>query len=157
MLNRLDELECLMNIVSTHLDSEAPNTTLRESNKNHAYISQVKTDAAITMHKNLPEIYSYQAEFHKLCNNIDNLEAFVQRANDNVTKVEQQVVQAEGELGINSTGIRGLFRPLLGIVKKRTDPVSPIDAVVSAADKMFEPVEIFKSSDYFGNSDGGEK
>lgn len=80
----------------------------------------------------------------------------MQRANDNVTKVEQQVVQAEEELGINSTGIRGLFRPLFGIVKKRSDPVSPVEPDACAADKIFEPVEIFKSSDYFGHAAGGQ-
>lgn len=142
ILNRLDELGSLMNIVSNNakINTDFPNDYIIKLFSN----VKVKTDSAITMHKNLPEIYSYGKELDKLYKNIDNMEKFVNVVNENLAKVEQQVSRAEEELGINDTGIKGLFKPFLGKMKKRAD--SSVDDVV---DLHYEPVEIYKTSDYF--------
>lgn len=50
---------------------------------------------------------------YALCRRIDQLERFIHVIDQNMNKVEQQIVIAQGELGISEPGIGTLFKSVL--------------------------------------------
>lgn len=107
---------------------------------------KVKTDASTTTEQNLPAIFQSKFEFQKLCQNIDNLSAFVTTVSDNMDELDHQIVQAEDELGINDLGIKGLLKPLFSKNKKKPETMYGNEV------KSYQPIAIFNPSDYFGES-----
>lgn len=95
---------------------------------------------------NIPKILECRKEFTELCKKIDSLENFLAIVNQNLTHVEEQVIIAEEELGINDTGIKGFLKPLFGKTKSENDIVN------KNPEKNFIPVEIFNVNDYFPSS-----
>lgn len=71
------------------------------------------------------------------------------RVNADLTALEQNVTKAEEELGYSNTGIKGFFKPFLGkIVKSDRSRAENADD----AELTYQPVEAFKSVEYFGES-----
>lgn len=97
------------------------------------------------MVNNLPKTFACEEEFNKLCNRIDDLEAFVEIVTKNMNTLEEHVKQAEEDLGVNDRGIKGLLKPIFGKAKNVTE-------ASQNPDKIYVPLEIFKTSDYFPNS-----
>lgn len=92
----------------------------------------------------MPTLLGRQHEFDKLCSQIDDLERFVALVEHNLNTVEEHVVTAEEELGINALGLRGLLMPILaGIHKKEST------ANVRQRREPYQPPEVFQTETYF--------
>lgn len=103
----------------------------------------------MTTQQQLPELINRKKEFEKLCAQIDDLEQFVGVVNTNLNNIEEHVVTAEEELGINALGLKGLLMPIFGIAKKRTtDDLSGLSAARSR--EAYQPPEVFRTDAYFG-------
>lgn len=70
------------------------------------------------------------------------------RVNNDITALEQNMNKAEQELGYNNTGFKGFFKPLIGkIVKNDRHRAENVDTELT-----YKPIETFKSAEYFGES-----
>lgn len=87
-----------------------------------------------------------QQEFDKLCGRIDDLERFVGLVGVNLNTIEQHVVTAEEELGINALGLKGLLMPILSFNKKRDE----INSLANLRQRdAYKPPEVFETEMYF--------
>lgn len=73
------------------------------------------------------------------------------RVNNDITSLEQNMNKAEEELGYNKTGIKGFFKPLLGKIVK-SDRNRPPPEHIDDTELTYKPTEIFKAAEYFGES-----
>lgn len=73
------------------------------------------------------------------------------RVNVDITSLEQNMNKAEEELGYNSTGIKGFFKPLLGKIVK-SDRNRPSPESVDDTELTYKSTESFKAAEYFGES-----
>lgn len=69
------------------------------------------------------------------------------RINNDIFALEQNMTKAEQDLGYNHTGIKGFFKPLLGKIVKNDRNRSDCTEETTLA---YKPSELFKSADYFG-------
>lgn len=110
---------------------------------------QVKNDASVTTHQQLPALLERQNDFDKLCQRIDDLERFVALVGLNLNTVEQHVLTAEEELGINALGLKGLLMPILSLHKKRTPDESIVSPAALRQRDPYKPPEVFQTERYF--------
>lgn len=71
------------------------------------------------------------------------------RINADLKALEQNISVAEEELGYNDTRLSGFFKPFLKKVVGKE--VKPNEEHV-AKERVYKPIEIFKTSDYFPES-----
>ncbi|KAJ6643280.1 Biogenesis of lysosome-related organelles complex 1 subunit 4 [Pseudolycoriella hygida] len=114
-------------------------------------VANIKNDLAISMEQTIPDLMNSQDDFNKLCKRIDDLEAFIGLVNQNLDRIEKDVVDAEEELGINDVGIKGFLKPIFGKTKKDRRSVSD-DAGNSAL--VYVPPVIFDTKSFFGSNNG---
>lgn len=79
---------------------------------------------------------------------IDKIQIMLERINSDITTLEQNMDKAEEDLGFNSSGIKGFFKPLLGKIAKNRSSQEHVDD----SSTTYEPIEPFKAADYFGES-----
>lgn len=70
--------------------------------------------------------------------------------NNDLTALEQNVTKAEDELGYNDSGLKGFLKTSIFGKATRNDRQRH-DYDDSGSQPSYQPVEIFKASDYFGN------
>lgn len=86
---------------------------------------------------------------HQYSERIDKIQILLDRINTDITALEQNMDKAEEDLGINNTGIKGFFKPLLGKISKNRNSQDHVDDTTNAT---YKPIEAFKAADYFGES-----
>lgn len=97
----------------------------------------------------LPNIVECKKGLQQYSERIDKFQLMLDRINNDITALEQNVNKAEADLGYNDTGIKGFFKPLLGkIVKTERNRTENVDD----NQLTYKPVESFEASDYFGEA-----
>ncbi|XP_040289454.1 biogenesis of lysosome-related organelles complex 1 subunit 4-like [Bufo bufo] len=112
-------------------------------------LDMIRNDTSQVVNEKVPQIYTKAAEMRKLYQKIDLLEAFVKRVGSNVAQMEEQVTQAETNLGTFPNPLKKIFQnfsssPLFSPSKaassQRTQPA------------RYEPPTVFRTEDYFPGS-----
>ncbi|XP_075684511.1 biogenesis of lysosome-related organelles complex 1 subunit 4-like isoform X3 [Rhinoderma darwinii] len=111
--------------------------------------SEIRNDTSQVVNEKVPQIYTKAAEMRKLYQKIDLLEAFVKRVGSNVAQMEEQVTQAETNLGTFPNPLKKIFQnisssPLFSPSKVTSSP--------RAQPRRYEPPTLFKTEDYFPSS-----
>lgn len=107
-------------------------------------LDMIRNDTSQIVNENLPQIQQKSEEMRQIYRRIDKLEAFVKMVGANVTAMEEQVTQAEGELGT----LPGAFKKILRVtvpsfLNKQSSPRRP------AAHQRQEVPSVFRTDDYF--------
>lgn len=118
---------------------------------------QVNNDAA-SVQQNLIGVVENRAEFLQLCQQIDNLERFVDAAEHSVEAMEKSVDQADSDMGVNSLGLKGLLlRGKKWATEAATGGVTLESASTSIVEsKIFIAPEVFRTGDYFTGNESPE-
>ncbi|XP_075684510.1 biogenesis of lysosome-related organelles complex 1 subunit 4-like isoform X2 [Rhinoderma darwinii] len=112
-------------------------------------LDMIRNDTSQVVNEKVPQIYTKAAEMRKLYQKIDLLEAFVKRVGSNVAQMEEQVTQAETNLGTFPNPLKKIFQnisssPLFSPSKVTSSP--------RAQPRRYEPPTLFKTEDYFPSS-----
>lgn len=107
-------------------------------------LDMIRNDTSQIVNENLPQIQQKSEEMRQIYRRIDKLEAFVKMVGANVNAMEEQVTQAEGELGT----LPGAFKKILRVtvpsfLNKQSSPRRP------AAHQRQEVPSVFRTDDYF--------
>ncbi|KAM9383954.1 biogenesis of lysosome-related organelles complex 1 subunit 4 [Pholidichthys leucotaenia] len=108
-------------------------------------LDMIRNDTSQIVNENLPQIQQKSEEMRQIYRRIDKLEAFVKMVGANVSAMEDQVVQAEGELGT----LPGAFKKIL---RKMTVPAfsnKPGSPRRPAPHQRQEIPSVFRTDDYF--------
>ncbi|KAM4687692.1 biogenesis of lysosome-related organelles complex 1 subunit 4-like [Discoglossus pictus] len=111
-------------------------------------LDMIRNDTAQVINEKIPQIYTKAAEMRKLYQKIDLLEAFVKKVGNNVSLMEEQVTQAETNMG-------AFPNPFKKFLRTSVAPLfSPTKSVSSAKQQPmhYEPPVVFKTEDYFPSS-----
>ncbi|XP_024153608.1 biogenesis of lysosome-related organelles complex 1 subunit 4 [Oryzias melastigma] len=108
-------------------------------------LDMIRNDTSQIVNENLPQIQQKSDEMRQIYRRIDKLEAFVKMVGSNVSAMEEQVVQAEGELGTLPSAFKKIFRTVTspGFLNKPASPRRP------AAHQHREIPSVFRTDDYF--------
>ncbi|KAM3927804.1 biogenesis of lysosome-related organelles complex 1 subunit 4-like [Leptodactylus fuscus] len=113
-------------------------------------LDMIRNDTSQVVNEKVPQIYIKATEIRKLYQKIDFLEAFVKRVGSNVAQMEEQVTQAETNLGTFPNPLKKIFQNL------SSSPLfSPSKAASSQRTQpaRYEPPTVFRTEDFFpGNS-----
>ncbi|XP_069587004.1 biogenesis of lysosome-related organelles complex 1 subunit 4-like isoform X2 [Ranitomeya imitator] len=110
---------------------------------------EIRNDTSQVVNEKVPQIYTKAAEMRKLYQKIDLLEAFVKRVGSNVAQMDDQVTQAETNLGTFPNPLKKIFQNL------SSSPLfSPSKAASSPRSQQarYEPPTVFSTDDYFPSS-----
>ncbi|XP_072008514.1 biogenesis of lysosome-related organelles complex 1 subunit 4-like [Engystomops pustulosus] len=108
-------------------------------------LDMIRNDTSQVVNEKVPQIYSKAAEMRKLYQKIDLLEAFVKTVGSNVAQMEEQVTQAETNLGTFPNPLKKIFQnfsssPLFSPSKAASPRTQPT---------RYEPPTVFRTEDYF--------
>ncbi|XP_004074290.1 biogenesis of lysosome-related organelles complex 1 subunit 4 [Oryzias latipes] len=108
-------------------------------------LDMIRNDTSQIVNENLPQIQQKSDEMRQIYRRIDKLEAFVKMVGANVSAMEEQVVQAEGELGTLPSTFKKILRSVTspGFLNKPASPRRP------AAHQHQEIPSVFRTDDYF--------
>lgn len=106
----------------------------------------MKNIAAAT---SIPNIVECKKGFQQYSERIDKINSMLDRINNDLTSLEHNVTKAEDELGYNNTGIKGFFKSIEKAVKNDRVRAETSD---DAEPPIYQPINVFKSSDYFDRS-----
>ncbi|XP_071770820.2 biogenesis of lysosome-related organelles complex 1 subunit 4 [Centroberyx gerrardi] len=108
-------------------------------------LDMVRNDTSQIVSENLPQIQQKSDEMRQIYRRIDKLEAFVKMVGANVSAMEEQVTQAEGELGTLPSAFKKILRTMSvpGFLNKPASPKRP------AAHQRQEIPGVFRTDDYF--------
>ncbi|XP_071378214.1 biogenesis of lysosome-related organelles complex 1 subunit 4 [Centroberyx affinis] len=108
-------------------------------------LDMVRNDTSQIVNENLPQIQQKSDEMRQIYRRIDKLEAFVKMVGANVSAMEEQVTQAEGELGTLPSAFKKILRTMSvpGFLNKPASPKRP------AAHQRQEIPSVFRTDDYF--------
>ncbi|XP_075441675.1 biogenesis of lysosome-related organelles complex 1 subunit 4 isoform X1 [Ascaphus truei] len=112
-------------------------------------LDMIRNDTSQVVNEKVPVIYAKAGEMRKLYSKIDLLEAFVKKVGSNVTLMEEQVTQAETNLGAFPNPFKKIFRnisvpPFFSPAKSASSPRQP--------HMRYEPPIVLKTEDYFSNN-----
>ncbi|EDW41010.1 biogenesis of lysosome-related organelles complex 1 subunit 4 [Drosophila sechellia] len=117
-------------------------------------LASVRAESNGMMANNVCAILGFADSFEQLKTRIDGLEQFVGVVSANLSEMERSVDIAEEELHVTDYSLKGLLlKPLkakLGASDSSTLSSLPRSNLVEAE---YQPVEIYKSDDYFGKSE----
>ncbi|KMY98886.1 biogenesis of lysosome-related organelles complex 1 subunit 4 [Drosophila simulans] len=117
-------------------------------------LASVRAESNGMMANNVCAILGFADSFEQLKTRIDGLEQFVGVVSANLSEVERSVDIAEEELHVTDYSLKGLLlKPLkakLGASDSSTFSSLPRSNLV---EEEYQPVEIYKSDDYFGKSE----
>ncbi|KAM3858491.1 biogenesis of lysosome-related organelles complex 1 subunit 4 [Diretmus argenteus] len=107
-------------------------------------LDMIRNDTSQIVNENLPQIQHKSDEMRQIYRRIDKLEAFVKMVGANVTAMEEQVTQAEGEQGTLPGAFKKIFRTMSvpGFLNK---PASPRR---SAPHQRQEIPSVFRTDDH---------
>lgn len=97
----------------------------------------------------LPNIIECKQGMKQYVEKIDRIQMMLDRINSDLKALEQNISVAEEELGYNDTKLSGFFRPFL---KKVVGKEVKTNEEHAPKELAYKPVEIFKTSDYFPDS-----
>lgn len=109
----------------------------------------IRSDVNLSLNTTLNGIHAKSKEIEKYFDRIDKLEAFVMMVKKNVNEIESAVEGAESELsGLGSIrkALNSISIPFLSSSKSTSNKSS------AATAKIFEPVSIYRTEDYFATS-----
>ncbi|XP_072267682.1 biogenesis of lysosome-related organelles complex 1 subunit 4-like [Pyxicephalus adspersus] len=108
-------------------------------------LDMIRNDSSQVINEKIPQIYTKATEMRKLYQKIDLLEAFVKKVGGDVAHMEEQVTQAETNLGTFPNPIRKIFQNL-----SASPLFSPTRTTQSSRTQVrFEPPPVFKTEDFF--------
>ncbi|XP_042600708.1 biogenesis of lysosome-related organelles complex 1 subunit 4-like [Cyprinus carpio] len=107
-------------------------------------LDMIRNDTSQVVSENLPQIQRKSEEMRGIYRKIDNLEAFVKMVGANVSAMEEQVTQVEGEVGTLPGTFKKFLRTMAvpGFLNK---PASPR----RQSQKHQELPSVFRTDDYF--------
>ncbi|XP_075995444.1 biogenesis of lysosome-related organelles complex 1 subunit 4 [Genypterus blacodes] len=108
-------------------------------------LDMVRNDTTQIVNENLPQIQQKSNEMRQIYRKIDKLEAFVKMVGANVGAMEEQVTQAEGELGPIPSAFKKIFRTV-SVPSFLNKPASPRR---STPHPRHEIPGVFRTDDYF--------
>ncbi|KAG7235585.1 hypothetical protein INR49_002509 [Caranx melampygus] len=108
-------------------------------------LDMIRNDTSQIVNENLPQIQQKSDEMRQIYRRIDKLEAFVKMVGANVSAMEEQVTQAEGELGTLPGAFKKILRTMSvpGFLNKPASPRRP------APHQRREIPSVFQTDDYF--------
>ncbi|XP_068431855.1 biogenesis of lysosome-related organelles complex 1 subunit 4 [Clinocottus analis] len=108
-------------------------------------LDMIRNDTSQIVNENLPQIQQKSDEMRQIYRRIDKLETFVKMVGANVNAMEEQVTQAEGELGTLPGAFKKIFRTMSvpGFLNKPASPRRP------APHQCQEIPSVFQTDDYF--------
>ncbi|XP_026203224.1 biogenesis of lysosome-related organelles complex 1 subunit 4 [Anabas testudineus] len=108
-------------------------------------LDMIRNDTSQIVNDNLPQIQQKSIEMRQIYRRIDKLEAFIKMVGANVSTMEEQVTQAEGELGTLPGAFKKIFRTMStpGFLNKPASPRRP------APHQHQEIPSVFRTDDYF--------
>ncbi|XP_037548706.1 biogenesis of lysosome-related organelles complex 1 subunit 4 [Nematolebias whitei] len=108
-------------------------------------LDMIRNDTSQIVNENLPKIQQKADEMRQMYRRIDKLEAFVKMVGANVSAMEEQVKQAEGELGTLPSAFKKILRTMTvpGFLSKQASPQR------SAPHQRHEMPSVFRADDYF--------
>lgn len=106
-------------------------------------LDMIRNDTSQIVNENLPQIQQKSEEMRQIYRKIDKLEAFVKMVGANVNAMEEQVTQAEGELGTLPGAFKKILRTMTipSFLNKQSSPRRP-------ATRQEVP-RVFQTDDYF--------
>ncbi|XP_072530862.1 biogenesis of lysosome-related organelles complex 1 subunit 4 [Salminus brasiliensis] len=107
-------------------------------------LDMIRNDTSQIVNINLPQIHQKSEDMREIYRKIDKLEAFVKIVAGNVSAMEEQVTQAEGEVKTLPGAFKKIFRTMSvpGFLNK---PASP----KRAPQQHQELPTVFRTDDYF--------
>lgn len=108
-------------------------------------LDMIRNDTSQIVNENLPQIQQKSDEMKQIYRRIDKLEAFVKMVGANVSAMEEQVLQAEGEVGTLPGAFKKILRTMSvpGFLNKPASPKRP------APHQRQEIPSVFRTDDYF--------
>ncbi|KAM8883674.1 biogenesis of lysosome-related organelles complex 1 subunit 4 [Synchiropus picturatus] len=108
-------------------------------------LDMIRNDTSQIVNENLPQIQHKSNEMRQIYRRIDKLEDFVKMVGANVSAMEEQLTQAEGELGTLPGAFKKMLRTMSvpGFLNKPTSSRRP------APHQRQEVPKVFKTDDYF--------
>ncbi|XP_036421880.1 biogenesis of lysosome-related organelles complex 1 subunit 4 [Colossoma macropomum] len=105
-------------------------------------LDMIRNDTSQIVNINLPQIHRKAEDMREIYRKIDKLEAFVKMVAANVSAMEEQVTQAEGEVKTLPGAFKKIFRSVPGFLNK---PASP-----KRAPQQHQGIPpVFRTDDYF--------
>ncbi|KAK1172696.1 biogenesis of lysosome-related organelles complex 1 subunit 4 [Acipenser oxyrinchus oxyrinchus] len=109
-------------------------------------LDMIRNDTSQVVNDSLPQIHRKSEEMRKIYTKIDKLDAFVKMVGHNVTVMEEQVTQAESDLGTFPSAFKKIFRTI-------TVPAF-LNKTTSSQQPQQEPPPVFRTEDYFSPHSG---
>lgn len=108
-------------------------------------LDMIRNDTSQVVNENLPKIQQKSDEMRQIYRRIDQLEAFVKMVGANVCAMEEQVTQAEAELGTLPSAFKKILRTMAapGFLNKQGSPRRP------APLQRQQVPSVFRTDDYF--------
>lgn len=109
-------------------------------------LDMIRNDTSQIVNENLPQIQRKSDEMRQIYRRIDKLEAFVKMVGSKVGAMEEQVTQAEGELGTLPGAFKKILRTMSvpGFLNKPGSPRRP-----AHQQQQQEVPSVFRTDDYF--------
>ncbi|EDV51332.1 biogenesis of lysosome-related organelles complex 1 subunit 4 [Drosophila erecta] len=117
-------------------------------------LASVRAESNGMMANHVCTILGFGDSFEQLKTRIDSLEQFVGVVSANLSEVERSVDIAEEELHVTDYSLKGLLLKPLKAKLGASDP-STLSSLPRSnlIQEEYQPVEIYKSDDYFGKSE----
>ncbi|XP_016933571.2 biogenesis of lysosome-related organelles complex 1 subunit 4 [Drosophila suzukii] len=116
-------------------------------------LGSVRAESNGMMANNVCSILGFGDSFEQLKTRIDGLEQFVGAVSANLLEVERNVDIAEEELHVTDYSLKGLLlKPLKAKLSASDSATSNSLPRSNLIEEEYQPVEIYKSDDYFGKS-----
>uniref|UniRef100_A0A1A8H5K3 Biogenesis of lysosomal organelles complex-1, subunit 4, cappuccino n=1 Tax=Nothobranchius korthausae TaxID=1143690 RepID=A0A1A8H5K3_9TELE len=108
-------------------------------------LDMIRNDTSQIVNENLPKIQQKSDEMRQMYRRIDKLEAFVKMVGANVNAMEEQLMQAEGELGTLPSTFKKILRTMTApsFLNKQASPRRP------GPHQRQETPTVFRTDDYF--------
>ncbi|KAH8361627.1 hypothetical protein KR084_011220 [Drosophila pseudotakahashii] len=142
------DLEKEINPLCTNIDD-----MLARLDEFETLLASVRAESNGMMANNVCSILGFGDSFDQLKTRIDGLEQFVGAVCANLSEVERNVDIAEEELHVTDYSLKGLLLKPLKAKLSASDPATSNSLPRSnLIEEEYQPVEIYKSDDYFGIS-----
>ncbi|XP_059801496.1 biogenesis of lysosome-related organelles complex 1 subunit 4 [Hypanus sabinus] len=106
-------------------------------------LDMIRNDSSQIMNENIPEIHAKADEMKQMYKKIDKLEAFVKMIGKNLSSLDDQVTQAEAELGTFPSAFKKILHSFSSsaFFNKPSFP--------KKQQQKFEVAPLFRTEDYF--------
>uniref|UniRef100_V9KSU9 Cappuccino-like protein n=2 Tax=Callorhinchus milii TaxID=7868 RepID=V9KSU9_CALMI len=106
-------------------------------------LDMIRNDSSQVVNENIPQIHKKADEMRQMYKKIDKLEVFVKMIGQNVGALDEQVTQAEAELGMFPNAFKKILHSFSAqsFLNKSSSP--------KKQQRKYEPASLFKTEDYF--------